>query len=74
VGAFCFAPKSSAYCGRWPDRIYLVRLKAPQKSSQLAEAKTVEVHGEHRAFLDSKGKPAASFPLEIVESWIQVTP
>lgn len=35
-------------------------------------AETVEVHGEHLAFLKADGSLAALFVLEIVESWYEV--
>jgi hypothetical protein len=35
-------------------------------------AATVEMHGEHLAFLTAKGKLAALFVLETVESWNEI--
>jgi hypothetical protein len=56
-------PKSMA------DKTYLVRFKRPEISTQPVIAASVEFHGEHLVFLDSKGELAALFLLEIVESW-----
>ena len=76
LAAFFYAPASDLHTGerRCPDNFYLVRLKTPKQSSQVVEAATLEVHGEHLVFLDSRGKLAASFPTKIVETWIQINP
>jgi hypothetical protein len=39
---------------------------------ELVIAETIEVHGEHLAFLKADGSLAALFVLEIVESWYEV--
>jgi hypothetical protein len=51
------------------DQIYLVALKPPNPPLQQVVASTVEVHGEHLAFLTTNGKLAALFLLDIVQSW-----
>jgi hypothetical protein len=52
-----------------PDKTYLVQCKAPEASSQIVVAASIEVHGEHLAFLNSEGKLAALFLMENVKSW-----
>lgn len=52
-----------------PDETYLVRMKAPSGALQHVRAATVEFYGDHLVLLDSQGKLAALFMMEIVESW-----
>jgi hypothetical protein len=54
------------------DTAYLVRLKRADLPPELVLAETIEVHGEHLAFLKKDGSLAALFVLEIVESWYEV--
>jgi hypothetical protein len=54
------------------DTAYLVRLKRADLPPELVMAETIEVHGEHLAFLKADGSLAALFVLEIVESWYEV--
>jgi hypothetical protein len=51
------------------EKTYLVALKSPNPPLQQVVAATVEVHGEHLAFLTTDGKLAALFLLDIVQSW-----
>jgi hypothetical protein len=51
------------------DKTYLVRIKAPSFALQHVTAVSAEMHGEHLVFLNSEGKLAALFLMEIVESW-----
>jgi hypothetical protein len=51
------------------DKAYLVRLKPREMGLQIVIAATAEFHGEHIVLLNSKGKLAALFLMEIVESW-----
>jgi hypothetical protein len=51
------------------DKIYLVRLKPREIGLQAVIAASAEFHGEHIALLNSKGKLAALFLMEMVESW-----
>jgi hypothetical protein len=51
------------------DETYLVRFKPPQFGLKAVIAARAEIHGEHIALLNSKGKLAALFLVEIVESW-----
>jgi hypothetical protein len=51
------------------DRTYLVRLKPPSRALQRIIATRFEIHDEHLVFLDSKGRLAALFLMETVESW-----
>jgi hypothetical protein len=55
-----------------PNKTFLVRLR----SNALLEvrAATVEIHGKHLAFLTEKGKLAALFLLDLVESWNEIAP
>lgn len=50
------------------DRIYLLRLKRSEMFVAVV-AKSVEIHGEHIALLNSKGKLAALFLSDAVEGW-----
>jgi hypothetical protein len=54
------------------DKTYLVRLKRPSLAFQHVAASRFEIHFEHLVFVDSEGKLAALFLMEIVESWNEV--
>jgi hypothetical protein len=60
AGAYCFMP----------NKTFLVRLRS--NSDQHVRATTVEVHGNHLVFLTEKGKLAAAFLLDLVESWNEI--
>jgi hypothetical protein len=51
---------------------YLVRIKPPSGAFQHVTAVRAEIHGEHLVFLNSEGKLAALFLMEIVESWNEI--
>jgi hypothetical protein len=51
------------------DKTYLLRFKHPELSIQPAIAASAEIHGEHIALRNSKGKLAVLFLTEVVESW-----
>jgi hypothetical protein len=51
------------------DKAYLIRFKHPELGIQSVIAASAEIHGEHIVLLNSKGKPAALFLTEVVESW-----
>jgi hypothetical protein len=51
------------------DKTYLVRLKPPSEALQLVAASKFEMHGEHLVFVDTEGKLAALFLMELVQSW-----
>jgi hypothetical protein len=51
------------------DKTYLVRFKPREIGLQTVLAARAEIHGEHIALLNSEGKLAALFLMEIVESW-----
>ena len=53
-----------------PNKRFLVRLRT--NAFQQVRAATVEVHGDHLAFLTEKGKLAALFLLDVVESWNEI--
>jgi hypothetical protein len=55
-----------------PNRTFLVRLKSD--AIQQVRAATIEVHGQHLAFLTAKGKLATVFLLDLVESWNEIDP
>jgi hypothetical protein len=55
------------------DKVYLVRFKPPEVGTQLVVAERVQIHGEHVAFLNSKGELAALFLLEVVEGWSELS-
>jgi|HubBroStandDraft_1064217.scaffolds.fasta_scaffold2573629_1 hypothetical protein len=51
------------------DNTYLVRFKPRELGLKAVIAARAEIHDEHLALLNSKGKLAALFLMEIVESW-----
>ena len=53
-----------------PNKTFLIRLRS--NAIQHVRAATVEIHGEHLVFLKAKGKLAALFLFEIVESWSEI--
>jgi hypothetical protein len=53
-----------------PNKTFLVRLRSD--ANQHVRATTVEVHGNHLVFLTEKGKLAALFLLDLVESWNEI--
>jgi hypothetical protein len=55
-----------------PNKTFLVRLRS--NATQQVRAAKVEVHGKHLAFLTAKGKLAAVFHLDLVESWNEIEP
>ena len=55
-----------------PNKTFLVRLRS--KAILEVRAATVEIHGEHLSFLTAKGKLAALFLLDLVESWNEIAP
>ena len=55
-----------------PDKTYLVRFKEPELAPQLVRAASVEVHGEHLAFLQSGGELSAMFMFESVRDWSEI--
>jgi hypothetical protein len=57
--------------GRNMDKTYLIRFKTPALRPQIVIAASAEIQGEHLILLNSRGKLAALFLLEIVESWTE---
>jgi hypothetical protein len=53
------------------DKTYLVRLKPRELGIHFVVAASAEIHGEHIVLLNSDGKLAALFLLEIVENWTE---
>jgi len=53
------------------DKTYLVRLKPRERDVHVVVAASAEIHGEHIVLLNSDGKLAALFLLEIVETWTE---
>jgi hypothetical protein len=51
------------------DKTYLFRFKPREMGLQIVIAARAEFDGEYIALLNSKGKLAALFLMEIVESW-----
>ncbi len=54
------------------DKAFLVRFKLPELGTQLVIAARAEIRGEHLVLLNSEGKLAALFLLDVVESWVEV--
>ena len=67
--SFCLQSTLGAYLVAMPNKSYLLRMRAPSGALQHVTASTVEIHGDHLIFLNSDGKLAALFLMEIVESW-----
>jgi hypothetical protein len=55
-----------------PDKSYLVRMKVPSGALHHVRAATAEFYGDQLVFLNSDGKLAALFLMEIVESWNEI--
>ena len=51
------------------EKIYVVRLKLPSQLCQQVRAASVEINGNQLVFMDSKGKVAGMFLIELVEDW-----
>jgi hypothetical protein len=51
------------------DKLYVVRFKPPEISTQPVIASSVEIRDDHLILLDSKGELSALFLMEVVESW-----
>jgi hypothetical protein len=56
-----------------PNKTILVRLKVSRVAFQHVRAVRAEIRGEHLAFIDAKGRLAALFLMEAVESWHEIT-
>jgi hypothetical protein len=54
------------------DRTFIVRFKVPGLGTQRVMATNAEVHAEHIVLLNSTGKLAALFLMEVVESWTEL--
>jgi hypothetical protein len=54
-------------------KAYLVRFKPRGLVIHTVPAAGAEIYGEHLILLDSTGKVAALFLLEIVESWSELS-
>ncbi len=52
------------------DKTYLVRLKSRGLGPQQVVAAKAKIQEDHLVFINSDGKLAALFLMEIVESWI----
>ncbi len=59
---------------RLADKTYIVRFKTPDIATDAVVAARVKVHDEHLAFVNSKGRLAALFLFENVESWSELPP
>ena len=51
------------------EKTYLVRLKPPSLALQQVVAAKAEIQEDHLVFINSDGKLAALFLMEIVEGW-----
>jgi hypothetical protein len=56
------------------DKMFQVVLDPAILSPRHCIASRAEVHGDHLVLLDSEGKMAALFLLDIVESWNELGP
>jgi hypothetical protein len=64
----------SIYFGGMAEKTYLVRLKPPDLAIQQVVAVGAQIQGEHLVFVDSSGKLAGLFHLDLVESWTEISP
>ena len=56
-----------------PNKLYIVRFRPAEIDFQPVVAASVEIQEEHLVLLDAKGKLAALFLLELVESWTELS-
>jgi len=54
------------------DKRYLIQLRLPGPAIHVLIAASVELHGDHLVFLNSKGELMFLIMLENVESWTEV--
>jgi hypothetical protein len=57
-----------------PEKTYLVRFKELHVHPQLVRAATIEIHGDHLAFLRLDGELSALFLFKIVKDWQEIDP
>ncbi len=55
------------------DKTYLIRFKPPEISTQVVVAESAQIYGEHLVLVNSKGKLAGLFLLEIVDDWSELS-
>jgi hypothetical protein len=54
------------------DKRYLLKLKSPGLSFRSIVATTAEIHDDHLVLVNSEGKLAALFVLDIVDCWLEI--
>lgn len=54
------------------EKTYLLQFRPPGLSLHTIIAASAEIHGEHLVLLNSQGKLAALFVLDMVQSWNEV--
>jgi hypothetical protein len=54
------------------NRIYIVRFKNPNISTQPVIASRAEIQGDHVVMHDAEGRLVALFWMAIVESWSEI--
>jgi hypothetical protein len=54
------------------DKVFVMRLKPPCLGTSPVVAEQAEIQGEHLVLLNSQGKLAGLFLMEIVESWSEL--
>jgi hypothetical protein len=59
--------------GKMPEKAYIVKFKRPEISIRPVMAACVEIQGEHLVFVNSEGRLAALFSLEMIQSWNEVS-
>jgi uncharacterized protein GlcG (DUF336 family) len=55
-----------------PDKTYLITFNDPDLAPRFVTAASVEIHGEHLAFIRSDGALSALFLFEIVKNWSEI--
>jgi len=54
------------------DKTYIVQFKVPAIMVQTVKAVRAEMQGDHLVFIDSQGRLAGLFLMELVESWSEL--
>jgi hypothetical protein len=59
--------------GDMPEKTYIVNFRRPEIIMRPVVAARAEIQGDHLVFVNSDGRLAALFLLEIVQSWNEVS-
>jgi hypothetical protein len=62
-------PSASVLGAEMVNKVFFVVLKSSKYAIHHVLAPRYEVRGEHLAFVNTEGRPAALFPIETIQSW-----